>query len=363
VPSPEALKVTIPIADRAELERRERSETIPSRDKDRAKMILLAAEDKSNSEIARELKTNRNRVAKWRKRYIENGLDGLKDLQRSGKPPSIPVEAFYHSVSIACEPPLEDHRTEHNLGTIIEKLVEISPEYTMSQSHLSRFFDYIDLKPWKYRSWMTSPDPQFEEKLEDILWCYHECPKDEIVLCIDEKPGIQVKHGMAENVPAIPGHRAHEEFEYERNGTRNLFAAFNIRTGEVVAEVTLRRTAEDLLWFMEIVAETYPDQTVHIVWDNLNTHYDGKDGRWTRFNQVHSGRFRFHYTPKRASWLNQVELWFSILTRRVIRHGNFGIPCELEYELMGFVKHWNHNEAHPFNWTYRGQPLRVGRKH
>jgi transposase len=132
-----------------------------------------------------------------------------------------------------------------------------------------------------------------------------------------------------------------------------LLAAFDIATGKVLGHVLPRRTAPDLVDFMEDLARRYPTQQVYVVWDNLNVHYDGKDDRWTRFNARHGGRFHFVYTPKHASWMNQVEIWFSILHRRIIRYADFGSTDHQKSEVEAFIRHWNKSEAHPFRWTWR----------
>jgi hypothetical protein len=152
--------------------------------------------------------------------------------------------------------------------------------------------------------------------------------------------------------PAAPGRPGRFEFEYRRRGTRALIGAFDIRTGEVFAHVGPRRTAEDIMEFMEDLARRYLKGDVYIVWDNLNIHCGDE---WTRFNRRHGHRFHFVHTPIHASWVNQIEIWFGILQRRVLRHGDFSSALDLERRLLGFVRHWNAHEAHPFRWTFRGR--------
>ena len=147
------------------------------------------------------------------------------------------------------------------------------------------------------------------------------------------------------------------EFEYKRHGTSTLIAAFNISTGEVRGHLQ-RRTAANLVDFMETLAQQSPTGDVYIVWDNLNIHHDGKDSRWTKFNERHGGRFHFLHTPKHASWVNQIEIWFSILQRRVLKYGSFSSRRELNAAVRGFIRYWN-RRRHPFNWKFRGtfEPL------
>ena len=148
------------------------------------------------------------------------------------------------------------------------------------------------------------------------------------------------------------------EFEYKRNGTRCLFACFNIATGKVLGRCTTSRKRPDFFSFMDLVASTYRQGRVHIVLDNLNTHLNTRQGNFiTDWNRRHGKRFVFHYTPTHGSWLNQVELWFGIVSRRVLRHGNFDTPDELITAIEDFIEQWNEMEAHPFRWTYEGVPL------
>jgi transposase len=143
------------------------------------------------------------------------------------------------------------------------------------------------------------------------------------------------------------------EYEYRRHGTQALLAAFDIRTGHVFGRVVPNRNAEALVSFMHELAARYPKGDVYVVWDNLNIHYDGAEDRWRKFNEQHGGRFRFVHTPKHASWMNQVEIWFSILHRRVIKYGDFASPAVQAKRVLGFIAHWNEAERHPFRWTWR----------
>lgn len=140
-------------------------------------------------------------------------------------------------------------------------------------------------------------------------------------------------------------------------GTCTLFAALNTQTGHVLAETSKKRKANDLLRFMKKVAKHYPKGEVHIIWDNLNIHCEGPEKRWSAFNERHGGRFHFHYTPLHASWLNQVELFFSRVQRRVLRYASFDSVAHLEAEVLGYIDYWNRIERRPYRWTFRGYPL------
>jgi transposase len=226
-------------------------------------------------------------------------------------------------------------------------------DFLVSKSEIRRVLAVEEIRPHHVRLWLHSPDPDFRSKVRAICDVYLARPAPgDTVLCIDEKTGMQAlehKHPFKQPVQGKAGRR---EFEYVRHGTRTLFAAFNPHTGHVVGECSVRRKAVDLMRFMERVAEHYPTGNVTIVWDNLNIHHGPV---WEAFSRRHGGRFRFLYTPLHASWVNQVEIWFSILGRRVLKHGSFPTAADLVRAVDGFVVHWNKHEAHPFRWTFRGR--------
>jgi len=195
--------------------------------------------------------------------------------------------------------------------------------------------------------------------MSEITALYLTPPPGAVVISVDEKPGMQATERRHPSRAAAPGRSARYEFEYKRHGTQTLIAGFVVHTGEVLAACGDTRSAVDLVSFMEGVAQRFPDNPIHIIWDNLNIHYDGKDDRWTKFNERHGQRFFFHYTPKHASWVNQVELFFSILQRRRLRGASFRHTADLRTAVLTFIEQWNQN-AHPFRWTFAGYPLQSG---
>jgi transposase len=224
--------------------------------------------------------------------------------------------------------------------------------YRLSTSEIGRILRFKEIRPHHIKQWLHSPDPDFLPKAQAVCDLYLNPPKDAVVVCVDEKPMQALERRHPTHVCPTYG-TVRYEYEYKRHGTQVLLAAFDITTGKVLGRVLPRRTAPALVDFMEELARRYPTRQVHVVWDNLNVHYGGKDDRWTKFNARHGGRFHFVYTPKHASWMNQVEIWFSILHRRVIRHGDFGSVGHQKDEVEAFVQHWNKREAHPFRWTWR----------
>jgi transposase len=184
-----------------------------------------------------------------------------------------------------------------------------------------------------------------------------------VVLCIDEKTGMQALERRFPDRAPGPGRPRRQEFEYKRRGTQALIGSFEVGTGEVLGSCGDTRTGDDLVRFMDMVAERYPAGTVHVIWDNLNIHFDGAHARWTNFNHRHGERFVFHYTPIHASWMNQIELFFGILERLCLRHASFSSKEQLRAAVLAFLDYWNRERAHPFRWTFTGFPLQSGTNH
>jgi transposase len=228
----------------------------------------------------------------------------------------------------------------------------------ISTSEVGRILGEADLKPHRVKGWCHSSDPDFQAKMRAIVALYVRRPAGTPVLSVDEKTGMQALSRARELQPAAPGRAGRLEFEYRRNGTRCLFACFNVGTGRVLGRITRSRKRPDFFAFMDLIARKYRQPRVHVILDNLNTHKDTSMGAFlSDWNRRHGSRFVFHFTPTHGSWLNQVELWFAIVTRRVLRHGDFRSVDELIAALEQFIAQWNRREAHPFRWTYRGLPL------
>lgn len=221
---------------------------------------------------------------------------------------------------------------------------------TMSLSEIGRTLRCRGLRPHRVRIWVHSPDPEFKVKVRAICDLYLNPPPGATVLCFDEKPGMQARKDR-HPLHASPLGATRREFEYVRNGTSTLLAAFDVRTGEVFGRCS-PRTAAGINAFLEELAKKYPRGEVYIVCDNLNVH---KGEAIDAFCAKHGGRFHFVYTPLHASWMNQVEVWFGILQRRVLRHGSFSSIADLDAAVLGFISAWNKDERHPFRWRFRGE--------
>ena len=305
---------------------------------ERAKIILWADEGLKNTEIADRLKTRRARVSKWRTRFAAEGLQGLWDDFRPGRPAI--------------------HEPEVNEKRILEKLDEPPPAgfakwngpllakaLNLNVHQVWQVLRQRGISLQRRRSWCVSTDPEFAVKAADVVGLYLNPPENAVVLSIDEKPHIQALE-RSQGWLKLPDGRALTGFshEYERCGTSTLFAALNVATGQVKAGHYRRRRRVEFLDFMNQVVADYPNQEMHVILDNLNTHKP-KEDRWLRQHpKVH-----FHFIPTHASWLNQVEVWFSILSRQALRHASFSSVAELRRAIDAFITAYN-PQAHPFEW-------------
>lgn len=347
-----SVRVVVLPQDRFVLERRAHAATSPQRDALRARIILAAEDGQTNVAIARRLGVSVDTVSLWRGRFARSGIEGLKDLPRSGRPPTYTPVQRCEMMAVACEPaPTGDGISGWTLDGLKDQIRRRGIA-RISRSHLHTILRRADLQPHKKRMWLHSPDPRFREKVAEIVELYLDPPKDSTVVCVDEKTQMQAIERKHPDRPASPGRRGRREFEYVRHGTQSLFAAFVVHTGTVITRCRDRRKGEDLECFMEVVAGEISGP-VDVVWDNLNIH---QGERWEQFNAKHGNRFRFHYTPLHASWVNQVELWFGILQKRCLANGSFRSVEDLRNAVSAFVAYWNREKKHPFRWSFTGYP-------
>ena len=322
----------------------------------RARIALYAADGWSNAAIATEVAQHERTVRRWRRRMARDPrVLTLRDQPRTGRPRRAPVAARCYVGMLAYTDPARfgEARTTWSQQALADMLRR-QTGWQLSRSEVCRTLHSLGIKPHQVRKWVHSPDADFQQRAQEICRLYVEPPADAVVVCVDEKPGIQaLERRFATHWPGLSD-RAREEFEYIRHGTQVLIAALDVRSGEVVGRVYKRRTANNLVSFMEAVAARYPSGPVTIIWDRLNIHFDGAQDRWSAFNARHGQRFRFVYTPRHASWLNQIEIWFSILARRVLKHGSFASAADLRGQIQRFIQQWDAKEAHPFRWKFRG---------
>lgn len=329
----------------------------------RARMIRMLVQDPCVTAVAERLGVDRKTVREWRDRFLAHGIKGLFDEHRSGRPRRISDVARCELISMACGRPkaygVECQQT-WTFDALHAAFRERNPGIAISRTSVLRILTNADLRPHRMQGWMHSQDPDFRAKATHICSLYLNPPSG-VVLCVDEKTGMQALKRKNPTKWAGLGRPGKWEYEYKRMGTRTLFAAFNTRNGHVVAEISKKRKGLDLLRFMKKVAAAYPTGDVHVVWDNLNIHMDGPDKRWTKFNKRHGGRFHFHYTPLHASWLNQVELFFSRVQRRVLRYASFDSAEQMGAEVLSYIGHWNTRERKPYRWKFRGYPIEEAR--
>jgi transposase len=303
--------------DREVLEAWARAGTVEARMARRARIVMLAAEGRANREIGMLVDLHYNQVGLWRQRYSELGLAGLEDGERSGRPVVYGHDDVLLLVKLVTEPP-PDNATRWTMEALAEQMA--AHGIGISASQVWRICSALDLKPWQVESWMTSHDPDFWEKAGDVCGLYLNPPENAVVWSVDEKSGMQAKSRVNATKPARPGIPARREFEYRRNGTAVLFAGLKVHEGSVAGWVTDSTRSENFVDFLsDLVDQTPTGLDLHCIADNLSAH---KTERVREFLAVNP-HVHLHFTPTHASWLNQVELFFSILERRLLRNGEF----------------------------------------
>ena len=336
---PKAAEVRLTLADRAVLEARVRAPTTEQRDVFRARIILLADEGRATRSIARTLGTMPRTVSAWRGRFAREGLAGLGNKAHPGPAPTYGTETGCRILTVLDrEPPAGFARWTGAL--IAAELGDVHEQYVWRFLRAQK----IDLAGRK--SWCESDDPEFVAKAADVVGLYMAPPENAIVISVDEKPSIQALE-RAQGYLKLPNGRAltGHSHDYKRNGTSTLFAAFEVATGKVTATHKNRRRRIEFLDFMNDIVADHQGTAIHVILDNLNTHKP-KNDRWLkRHPNVH-----FHFTPTRASWLNQVEIWFSILEGKSLHGASFTSVKQLREHIDAFIKSYNHN-AKPFVWT------------
>ena len=337
-----ATPISLTDEDRESLEQWTRSATTEQRFALRARIIMAAAEGQQTRTIARQLAVRNATVSKWRTRFVKHGLPGLQDELRPGAPKRYDEETEHRIIDLASQDPPPGNAT-----WTAELLAEMLKDVSMH--HVWRVLRRHDIHLQRRRSHCHSTDPEFTPKAADVVGLYLQPPENAIILCIDEKPHIQALE-RAQGVLRLPSGKALTGYshQYKRHGKTTLFAALEVATGLVKAGHYARRRRREFLDFMNDVIADYPDdQEIHVILDNLNTHKPKHD-RWrARHPNVH-----FHFTPTRASWLNMIEIWFSILSRRALKGASFTSPRQLREAINAFIAAWN-PKAHPFEWKKR----------
>lgn len=305
----------------------------------RARIVLLAAEGRATRWIARELGVMPRTVSDWRIRFAEQGLAGLADKPRPGPAPKYDVETGRRILALLDQPPPAGYGRWTG-GLLARALGDVHEQQVWRFLRAQK----IDLSGRK--SWCESNDPEFVAKAADVVGLYIAPPENALVICVDEKPSIQALE-RAQGYLKLPNGRTltGHSHDYKRNGTSTLFAAFEVATGKVTIAHKTRRRRIEFLDFMNDIVAAYPERELHVVLDNLNTHKP-KNDRWLKRHP----KVRFHFTPTRASWLNQVEIWFSILEKQSLQGASFSSVRQLKEHIDAYIEAYNQN-AKPFAWT------------
>jgi transposase len=303
----------------------------------RSRIVLAAAARQSNQQIARALQIPEVTVGKWRRSFASLGLAGLKDLPRSGRPVKHPPEVWQRVQQRVCQQP--EFQSRWSVRTLAREL-------GLPRSTVHHMLVESQLQPHRVRTFTFSPDPDFEAKLLDVVGLYVKPPDNALVLCVDEKTGIQALDRTQPLLPLRAKKPRSWTNEYVRHGTQSLLAALEIATGKVLAHVKQRRTSVNFLRFMEEVVAAYPEKALHVVLDNLNIHKNEAAQKWL---QRHP-RVRFHYIPTHASWVNLIECFFSILTRQGLTQSVHQSKRQLKDFLLQYIDHYNQH-CTPFVWT------------
>lgn len=323
--------------ERVELEGWLRSPTTEQRLAFRARVVLAAADGEGSASIARREKVRHNTVSTWRIRFAESGIAALQDQQRSGRRRQYGAETAERILAKLDEPPPEGYSTWN--GRLLAEALDVPPDQVW------RCLRRLGVQLQRRRSWCISTDPEFGTKAAEIVGLYLDPPENAIVLCVDEKPSIQALE-RAQGYLRLPNGKAvrGQSHEYKRHGTTTLFAALDVETGKVTGMHAPRKRREEFLAFMNQIVAAYPGQELHVILDNFSTHKPKHDVWLSRHPNVF-----LHFTPTHASWLNQVEVWFSILSRGALRDSSFTSVQEVCRRIDSFIASYNRSSK-PFCW-------------
>ena len=303
----------------------------------RAKIILASAAGEGVREMSRRLGISPNTACVWRRRYRESGLEGLKTVARPGRPPRISAAKERSIVAATMRAP--------KVGTHWSTR-KMAREAGVSPATVQRIWQKHGLQPHRIETFKFSRDPEFDKKMADVVGLYLDPPERALVLCVDEKSQIQALDRTQPLLPMRPGLPARRTHDYKRHGTTSLFAALEVASGQVHGRCFRRHTHEEFIQFLASIARAYPRREIHLICDNYGTHKHPKVREWLGKHP----RFKLHFTPTSASWLNLVERWFAMLTQDAVRRGTFKSVANLERAIQRYLEKWN-EDARPFRWT------------
>lgn len=339
-------QIDVSKADRLRLEALLRAGNTPQKLVGRAEIILMFAEGKTAEQIAEQTELSRGAVYRWSSRYARSGVAGLEDSPRSGRPRTLAAEKAKEILTMTVEQ-IPRESTHWSLRLM-------SKYAGVSQRQVKSVWEAADLKPHRLKSFKISNDPEFAEKVQDVVGLYLDPPDKAMVLSVDEKTQIQALDRTQPLLQLRPGQVERRTHDYKRNGTRSLYAAFDVATGNVLGRVTQRHRAREFLAFLrQIDRSTDSDLDLHLILDNSSTHRTPAVRKWIESHP----RFHLHFTPTSASWLNAVESWFSQLENRSLYRGVFTNVTELRNAIHRFITVHNAELAKPFVWTKSAELL------
>lgn len=334
-------------ADREELQRLQRAPSTPAGLSRRARAVLLMADDLPGTEIARLTGYTPVQVSRLRQRFAEDGIDGLFDRPRSGRPPELTDAKSARIVALTLKTPPS--------GLTHWSTRELAQRVGVSHMTVHRIWRAHALQPHRVETFKFSKDPLAEEKIRDVVGLYLKPPTNAVVLSMDEKTQIQALDRTQPLLPLRPHSPARHTHDYRRNGLTSLYAALEIASGRVHGKCSESHTGTDFLRFLKLLRRHYRGRELHVVLDNSSTHSTPDVQTWLEAHpEIH-----FHFTPTGASWLNMIEAWFGILTRKSVRRGSFPSVRALIRHIEHYIDHWNENPT-PFVWTKK--PAEIIRK-
>lgn len=332
--------------DRRTLLEWSRSRKIDNAIATRARIVLMTSDGIRADEIAEALGVSARNVYKWIWRFDEEGIKGLAERPRSGRPRALDLDRITEILQKTVE--------EHPRGATHWSLRLMAEATGVSKHQVTEIWAAAGLKPHRVKNFKISNDPDFAEKVVDVVGLYMNPPENALVLSVDEKTQIQALDRTQPMLPLRPGQVARRTHDYKRHGTLSLYAALDIATGKVIDKVTKQHRAAEFLEFLDLIdRRTTSAREVHLILDNSSTHKTSAIMSWL----AERPRFRLHFTPTSASWLNAVETWFSVLERRAVRRGIFTSVADLRVAIRTFVSAHNREHAEPFQWTKSAESI------
>jgi transposase len=330
--------IAVSDADRRELERLHRTPSTPAGLSRRAHVVLLMAQGMSGVDIAERVGYTVVQISRLRRRFAEDGVAGLQERPRSGRPPTITARKRAQIVALTLKPPAE--------GVTHWSTRDLARRAGVSHGTVHRIWRAHALKPHQVSTFKFTTDPEAEAKIHDVVGLYLNPPTNAVVLSLDEKTQIQALSRTQPLLPLRPGLPARQTHDYRRNGLTSLYAALEVASGRVTGDCAAQHTGADFLRFMKRLARRYRGRRLHVVLDNSSTHSTPAVQAWLSAHP----KIQFHFTPKGASWLNMVEAWFGILTRKSVRRASFETVRALVRHIEAYIAEWNSHPT-PFVWT------------